>query len=183
MAARPDRVARGRRHRARVATDRCLAGAVCHLSDPRMARRRGGGRPARRRGGGGDRRLVVRLRLFPRRPLLGRQCVSDRCQDLRLAVAVRGHRPAGRNGHLHRTGACARAADLDARRNPLAGAGGGAHHCRVAARSLVRRVSVEHVRLRADIAALAGAGCRTRRDLGPDLRRGRGLCEPCGSRR
>ena len=45
----------------------------------------------------GDRRLVVRLRLFPRRALLGRLRLPGRRQDLRLAAAVRGRSalPAG----------------------------------------------------------------------------------------
>ena len=47
------------------------------------------------------RRLVVRLWLFPRRALLGGLCLSGRCQDLRLAVAVRSRRAAGRHGAVH----------------------------------------------------------------------------------
>ena len=53
----------------------------------------------------GRRRLVVRLRLFPRRPLLDRLRVPGRRQDLRLAAAVRGDRAAGRAGALHRASA------------------------------------------------------------------------------
>ena len=48
------------------------------------------------------RRLVLRLRLFPRRPLLGRLRLPGRCQDLRLAAAVRGRRAAGLSRAFHR---------------------------------------------------------------------------------
>ena len=66
--------------------------------------------------GRGGHRLVVRLRLFSRRPLLDRLCLSRRCADLRLAVADRGDRPAGGARDLHRVRRRAGAAAVDPRR-------------------------------------------------------------------
>ena len=102
MAADPDRVPRRRIFDAGAAADECLARPVRHLSDPGLAGRRRGGRPSRWSAGGRRRRLVVRLRLFARRPLLGRPRVSGRRQDLRLAAAIRGHCAAGRPGGVLR---------------------------------------------------------------------------------
>ena len=157
--------------------------AIRHLSDPGLAGRRGGRRPPRRRARGRDRRLVVRLRLFPRGPLLGRQCVPGRRQDLRLAAAIRRHRAAGRDGALHRARARAGAAHLDARRHARAGARRGAHPRGMAARPPTQRVPLEYLRLCAGLAAVAGARRGAHRDLGPDIPGGRGLCEPGGARR
>ena len=100
---------------------------------------------------GGRRRLVVRLRLFPRRPLLGRPRLPGRRQDLRLAAAVRGHRAAGRPRAVHRAsasrsrGCCGRAAPMR-----VARARGRAHRRRMAARPPAHRLSLEHLRLCAD---------------------------------
>ena len=118
---------------------------------------------------GGDRRLVLRLRLFPRRPLLDRLRVPGRRQDIRLAVAVRGCRAAGLSRALHRPRARRGAADLDARADAPARARGHAHRRRVAARPSAHRLSLEHLRLRADRAAGAGAKRRAGRHLGPDV--------------
>ena len=77
----------------------------------------------------------------------------------------------------------ARAADLDARRDARAGARGRAHRRRMAARPPAHRLSLEHLRLRADDAAGAGAERVADRHLGPDVPRGRGLCRAGGAGR
>ena len=183
MAARAGRVPRRRLIDAGTAADRHLAGGVRHLPDPGLAGRRGRRRPVRRRDRGGERGLVVRLRIFPRRPLLGRQCVSGRCQDLRLAAAVRGGRLAGRDGGLHRARAGARPPHLDTRRNTRAGAGGGAHRRGMAARPSVQRLPVECLRLCAHLAVVAGAGRGAGRAVGHDVAGGGGLRQPGRARR
>ena len=68
---------------------------------------------------GRDHRLVVRFRIFRRRALLDRQCVSGRCQELRMADAVRDPWATGLSGVLSRARAGARAADLDAGRDAV----------------------------------------------------------------
>ena len=183
MAADPDRVPRRRIIDAGAAADECVAGPVRHLSDPGLAGRRRGGRPSRWSAGSRRRRLVVRLRLFPRRPLLGRPCVSGRRQDLRLAAAIRSHCAAGRHGGLLGAGSRLGARDLDARGNARAGARGGAHARGVAARPPVQRFPLERLRLCAGLAALVGAGRSAHRHLGPHLPGGRGLCVACRARR
>jgi hypothetical protein len=64
---------------------------------------------------------------FPRRALLGRLRVSGRCQNLRLAVAVRRHRAAGGHGLLHRPRPRARSHAVDARADAADRACGRAH--------------------------------------------------------
>ena len=99
---------------------RCLAGAVLYLPGSGVAGRRRRRRPPRRPAERGDRRLVVRLRLFSRGPVLGRLRLPGRRQDLRLAAAVRGHRAAGGHGLLHRPRPCAGAHAVDARTDAAA---------------------------------------------------------------
>ena len=64
-----------------------------------------------------------------------------------------------------------------------AGARGRAHAGGVAARAPVQRLSLERLRLCADLAALARAGRGAHRDLGAHLPRGRGLCVAGRARR
>ena len=80
-------------------------------------------------------------------------------------------------------GVRARARAVDARRDAHPGARGRAHARRVAARPSADRISLEHLRLRADDAAGAGAERVAVRPLGPDLHRGRGLRQPGDARR
>ena len=148
--------------------------------DSGVARRWRGGRPPRRTAERGNRRLVVRLRLFPRRPLLGRLRLSGRRQDLRLADAVRGRRAAGGHGLLHGLWPWPRAHALDARADAAHCARDRAHRRRVAARPSVQRLPLERLWLRAHRAAGAGAERGADRHLGPHLHRGRGVREPGG---
>ena len=80
-------------------------------------------------------------------------------------------------------GLAAGATDLDAR--PVAHSGACRHADRrgMAARPSAHRLSLEHVRLRADRAAGAGAKRLAHRHLGPDLHRHRDLREPGRARR
>ena len=110
-------------------------------------------------------------------PLLARLRVPGRCENLRVAVAVRGPRPAGGARIVHGGGVRPRARVLDART--------GAHSCarhrvdrgRMAARPCAHGLSVEHDRLRAHRAAGARAGVRADRTVGPDAVCGR-VCSP-----
>ena len=167
----------------RTAADEYLAHSVHHLPDPGLARRWRGRRPSRRSARSRDCRLVVRIRLFPRRPLLDRPCVPGRRQDLRLAATACGRRLAGRNGGLHRVRPRAGPSHLGTGPGARAGTRGRVHVGGVAARSPVQRLSLEYVRLRADLAALARARRGPRRHLGADLSRGRSLRLACRARR
>ena len=164
--------------------DRRLAGAVLHLSGPGVAGRRRGRRPARRRAERRDRRLVVRLRLFPRRPLLGRLRLPGRRQDLRLAAAVRGRRRCRPAWPATRRSASRWRASLWVR-GPLRilALAVALTACRMAARPSAHRISLERVRLRADRTAGAGAVRVADRHLGPDVSRGRGVCSAGHARR
>ena len=118
MAARAGGVRGRRRLDAGAAAGEFLAGAVPDLPDPGLAGGRLGRWPTGRRAGGRGRRLVVRLRLFRGRPLLDRQRASGRCQDIRLAAAVRRHRLAGRARAVHRLRGRAGAPDVGTRARP-----------------------------------------------------------------
>ena len=164
----------GRRHGAA----QLLADSVCDLSGSGLAdrwcRRRGVAGPDRC----GRNRLVVRFRLFSRRPLLDRLCVPGRCAYFRLASAHRRCRPAGRACDLHRLRGCAGAPVMDARRLAHPRFGGCADRIGMVARTHPDWISVERLRLRSDRAAGAGAERRTHRHLGPHVPRGRDLRQP-----
>ena len=151
---------------------------VAGVADRRRVRR-----TARRRHDGSAERLVVRLRLFRRGPLLDGLCVSGRCQDLRVAVAVRGCRPSGGARILHGGGLRRRAAHLDARTVPHLVAGACPDGGRMAARPCADRLSVEHDRLCAHRSAGAGAGLRADRAVGADVLCGLAVCKPRGAGR
>ena len=128
-------------------------------------------------------RLVLRLRLFRLRALLGRLRLSGRCQNLRLAVAGGGRRTACLPRDLYRAWTGGRASHLGARAASHSGLGRDHDDCRVAARPSAIGISLEHVRLCADAASGAGAKRFAHRHLGADLRRARGFCEPRRARR
>ena len=176
--------ARGRGVGAGDGAVRCLAGAVLHVSDSGLAGRWRGGRPPRRPAERGDRRLVVRLRLFPRRALLGRLRLPGRCQDLRLAAAVRGRSRCRRAWPATRPSALALARLLwtrgPTRLIALAVALTAAEWLRG---HLFTGFPWNVYRLRAHRAAGAGAERGADRHLGPDLHRGRGVREPGGAGR
>jgi hypothetical protein len=171
MAAHAGRIPRRRIDRGSAAAGRVLAGAVHHLPDPDLADRRIGRRAVRRRAGRGDGRLVVRIRLFCRRPLLDRQCAPGRCQDLRLAVAVCDHRIAGLARSLHGIRRCAGAFALDPGSDAHPVARAFAYAFGLVARASVQRLSLERLRLHAGDAFTAGAERFANRPLGPDLPR------------
>ena len=158
-----------------MAPVQCLADPVSDLPDAGLADRRRRGGPLGRTGGRGSDRLVVRLRLLSRRPLLDRLRLLGRCAGLRLAVADRGHRPAGGARRLYRARRGAGANAVDARGAAYLGSRRGAHRFGMAARPPVHRFSLECIRLRADRAAGLGASRFAVRHLGPDLHRHRGV--------
>ena len=123
----------------------------------------------------GGYRMVVRFRLFPRRPLLDRLRLSGRRADLRLAAPVCRHRPAGRACDLHRHRGHARTPVMDARCAPPPRPCGCAHRIGMAARARPHRISLERAWLRADLAAGAGAECGADRHMGSHLSGGRDL--------
>ena len=183
MVAHSHRLSRRRVVDASTAADGYLAAPFHHLSDPGLARRRHNrSRPARTAGGRGC-RLVVRLRLFSRRALLDRPCISGGRQDVRLAPAIRGDCTPGRHGRLHGTGARPGATDLDAWCDTCARARGLTDDCGVAARSPVQRLSLECLWLRTDLSPLARPGSGPHRHLGPHVSRRRGLFVTCRARR
>src|SRR5262249_27452478 len=114
MAALPDRISLRRLFRIGSAAARSLADPVHHVSDPGMA----GGWLRRgqlwRRASRSIRGVVVRFRLFRPRALLGRQCVSGRRQNIRIAPSACCGCLAGGNGALHGIRAGARPSLLDA---------------------------------------------------------------------
>ena len=175
MVACPDRSPRRRGVDAGTAADEYLARSLHYIPDPGLARRWLEW-ASRRRACRSQRGLVVRLRLFPRWSLLARSRVPGRCQDLWLAAPVRRHRAASGNGDLYGARACAGARHLDAWCDPRTRARGGAHACGVVPRSSVQRVSLEHIRLCVDLAAVARPGRGAHRDLGPHIPRRRDLC-------
>ena len=125
-----NRLPRRRRIGAGAGADQCLADPVPDLSGAGLAGGRLRRRTLERHHGGGGRRLVLRLRLFPRRTLLDRLRLPGRRQDLRLAAAGGGRGPAGLSRALHRLGRSRGAADLGARAGARAGAGRHAHRAR-----------------------------------------------------
>ncbi len=181
MAARAGGVPGRRRLDAGARPCEFLAGAVPDVPDSGLAGGRVGRWPTGRRAHGRGRRLVVRLRVFRGRPLLDRQRPSGRRQDIRLAVAVRRHRAAGRARSVYRPWGWAGASDVGARARPCLGARGRAHGFGMAAWPSAHRVSLERLRVCLGFPAAAGAGRRLGRHLGPDVSGGRGLCEspPC----
>ena len=123
------------------------------------------------------------LRLLHRRPLLDRPRVPRRCQDLRVAAAVRGARPSGVPRILYGAllsglrARCGRAARLRIIALALAHRVG-----RMAARTVLG-LSLERVRLRAHHPARARSGRVTGRSVGPDVLCGLVVREPRGARR
>ena len=150
-----------------------VAGSVPDLSGPGLAHRRRRTGPLGRHHRRGDDGLVVRLRLFPRRPLLGRLRLPGRCADLRLAAPDRGHRPAVDACVLYcaRCGGGADAVDAGCAPHPLSRCG--ADRDRMAARPCADRFSLECLGLCPHLPAGAGAGRRGDRALGPHLHRDR----------
>ena len=125
--------------------DQFLAGSVSDFSGPGLAdrQRRQRQRPLARHDRRRNRRLVVRIRLFPGRTVLDRLCFSGRCADFRLAAAVCRDRTAGGTGTLFRPWRGAGAAALDARSYADPRSGGSADRDRMAARPPPHRLSVE----------------------------------------
>src|ERR1017187_7260627 len=157
LAARDHRLSRRRRVGAGAGSDQCLADPVPDLSGADLAGGRLRRRTLERHHGRGGRRLVLRLRLFPRRTLLGRLRLSGRCQDLRLVAAGGGRRLAGLSRVIYCARTCGRALNLGARAGARGGAGRHAHRSGVAARPSAQRISLEHFRLCSYRAAGAGA--------------------------
>ncbi len=182
MAADPDRVRCRRSLGAGAAAGRSLAHPLPHVPNPGLAGRRLGGGPPRRRVGRGHHGLVVRLRLLPRRSLLGRPRIPGGCQDLWLADALCGDRAAGRHGHVHRGGPRLGTRILDAWRRPRAGSGDRADVLGMAARPSLQRLSLERLWLHAGLAALVCARGLTRRHVGRDVFRNRSLRVAGGAR-
>ncbi len=182
LAPRPDCIRRRRGFGARTLADQSLAGAVPHPSDRCLAGRRRG-RTARRIAERVRGRLVVRLRLLPGRTLLDRPCLPGRRQDVRLDAAVCGDRRSRRPRIVHRIRPRLRARDMDARPGAHPVAGDRAHRLRMAARAFVHRISLEHLRLRADRSAGAGANRRADRNLGAHIHRRCGVRDTGAVRR
>ena len=178
LAARPDRIRRRRIVGAGDGAVQCLADSVSDLPDTGLADRRRRRRPLGRRGCRSRYRLVLWLRLFRRRPLLDRLRLSGRRADLRLAVTVRGDRPArgARRLYGNRRRPCPRS--LDPWGAPHPGFGRDADRSGMAARPYAHRFPMERVRLRTRGAAAVGAKRIVDRAVGPHLHRHRGICEP-----
>ncbi len=167
----------------RVAPLRDLARRVSHISCVGLADRRRRRRTPRRRGDGRDHGLVVRVRIFRDRPLLDRQCLSGRCEELRLAATVRDSWVAGLPGFLSCARAGAGAADLEPGRHADTGARFRAHARRVAPGAPAYGFPLERLWLRADVAARPGARGSAGRPVGHDVSGGGGVRVAGGSRR
>src|SRR5450830_1323501 len=183
LAARDHRLSRRRRLGVGAGSDQCLADPVPDLSGADLAGGRLRRRTPERHHGRGGRRLVLRLRLFPRWTILGRLRLPGRCQDLRLVAAGGGRWLAGLSRVIYCARTCGRALDLGARAGARAGAGRHAHRSGVAARPSAQRISLEHFRLCPDRAASAGAKRLAGRYLGPHLPLHRDLRQPGRARR
>ena len=183
LAPRGDRVRRRCGFGSGARTGQRLAGSVPHVSGPGLAPGRFGRGGARRNGQRRDRRVVLRFRLFPRGPLLDRLCVPGRCQNLRLAAAVRRDRASGGARGLHWPRPRVGASLVDARPDPAAHPRLDVDRVRMAAGTFAERVSVECLRLCADRLADAGTELGSHRTVGTDVLGRISVREPRRARR
>ena len=144
----------------------CVTLAADGLADRRCAgatRTRGLGLRAHR--------LVLRVRVFRRRPLLDGLRIPGGRGDVCLVAPDRGDRIAGMSGDFHGARFCGRATSMDAWSCTHSRIRGCAHGRRMAARARAHRLSLECLRLCAHAARRACTGCLADRDLGAHLHR------------